>query len=472
MINLTLLHTNDIHGRVTQLTQIASLVRTIRQEVEAAGGYCLFVDAGDSEDTTLLESSLTKGSAMEAILRGAGCEFAALGNAIPLRYGHEAISDLAKHFGRPLLCANMSDENGRLVEGLEPYAITTFGSLKVGILGLTDTFLGYTSFFKLKMDQPADVLPGLITNARTEGAKTIVLLSHLGSNKDVLLPEEIDGIDVIIGAHDHKEINPPLVVRDTIITQAGDFGRLLGRLDLTLDPVTGKVIHHEGTLIPITEEIPPDPITQQTVEAERARAHQVMNHEIGILEAQFEHSVERECAVGNLLVDALLKRVEGAQIAFVLDHWENGLESGPLTRGALFSANRSTANPAKAELTGEQILQFLREALKLENSSRQLRQLRGRPIGLPHVGGAQVRYSENLEEIEVKINEETLKPTQKYIVASTDMEFADFVGYLVIPFEQVEYEVPIIMPEVLEQYIARHSPLGKPKGNRIIRKIE
>jgi len=52
------------------------------------------------------------------------------------------------------------------------------------------------------------------------------------------------------------------------------------------------------------------------------------------------------------------------------------------------------------------------------------------------------------------------------------MEFADFVGYLVIPFEQVEYEVPIIMLEVLEEYIARHLPLGKPKGNRIVHKTE
>jgi hypothetical protein len=31
------------------------------------------------------------------------------------------------------------------------------------------------------------------------------------------------------------------------------------------------------------------------------------------------------------------------------------------------------------------------------------------------------------------------------------MEFSDWVGYLVIPDEQAEYEVPKIMPEVLEE---------------------
>src|SRR5512143_2299174 len=84
MTKLTILHTNDIHGRVAQLMRIASLVREVRQKAEQQGEYCLYVDAGDSEDTTMLESSLTKGSAMEALLRAAGCEQAALGNAIPI----------------------------------------------------------------------------------------------------------------------------------------------------------------------------------------------------------------------------------------------------------------------------------------------------------------------------------------------------------------------------------------------------
>ncbi|MDO8752259.1 MAG: hypothetical protein Q7J80_00065, partial [Anaerolineales bacterium] len=258
MIHLTILHTNDIHGRVPQLVRIASLVRKIRAEVEAAGRLCLFVDAGDAEDTTLLESSLTKGSAMNAILRGAGCEYTALGNAIPLRYGYQAIANLAKHFGRPLLCANMHTENGELVDGLEPFVIKEFDSLKIGILGLTAPIDAYTSFFELKMGEPVEVLPELIAQARAQGAKTILLLSHLGSLADIELPEKIQGIDVIIGAHDHKEINPPLVVRDTIITQAGDFGRLLGRLDLEIDSISGRVIRHTGALIPISEDIPLD----------------------------------------------------------------------------------------------------------------------------------------------------------------------------------------------------------------------
>ena len=60
---------------------------------------------------------------MQSILRGAGCDWAALGNAIPMRYGPQAVADLGEYFGRPLLCANMLDQQGQLLAGLQPYAI-------------------------------------------------------------------------------------------------------------------------------------------------------------------------------------------------------------------------------------------------------------------------------------------------------------------------------------------------------------
>lgn len=469
MIRLTILHINDLHGRIVQLSRIATLVRQIRQEVESAGGYCLFVDAGDSEDTTLLESSLTKGSAMEAVLRGAGCDYVALGNAIPIRYGQQAVAELAKHFGRPLLCANMKDENGKLVEGLEPFSMHTFDAFRVGLIGLTAPIRSYTTFFKLNLEQPAEILPDLIAEAKAQGAKTILLLSHLGSIPDQELAAKVEGVALIIGAHDHKELNPPLLVNNTIVAQAGDFGRYLGRLDLQIDADTGNVLRHDGQLIPITEDIPLDPETQNAIEQEQRRAHEMMNREIGMLQGTIELADDYECSAGNLLADALLERVEGAELSFVLaGHWESGLKAGPLTQGQLFTANRSSANPAKAKLTGEQILKFLSEALKPENAGRQLHALRGRATGMPHVAGACVTYSPDLARIDVEINGEPLEKGRRYTVASTDMEFADYVNYLVIPFTEIEFEVPTIMPEVLEDYIARHSPLPVPAAGRIL----
>jgi 5'-nucleotidase len=464
MINITILHTNDMHGRVQQLERIATLVRRIRDEVEKGGGYCLYVDAGDSEDTSLLESSLTKGSAMNAILRGAGCDYVALGNAIPPRYGIQPIKDMAVSFGRPLLCANLFDKNGELIQGLEPFTIINLHNHKAGMIGLTAPLESYRTFFDLKTKEATDILPELIANLHNQGAKTIILLSHLGSKVDLVVAEKVSGIHVIIGAHDHQIISPPLVVNDTIIVQAGDFGKFLGRLDLMIDAETGKVTDYNGVLLPIDESIPPDPDTQKVVSSEQVRIDQLMRCEIGILNAPIELSDDQECSAGNLLADALLERVKNAQISFVLaGHWETGLEDGPLTQGALFTASRSTANPAWIKLTGSQIKQFLREASKPENAGRKIHALRGRAVGMPHFAGVNIHCKTNeSENFEIEFQGKPIEDNESYLVASTDMEFSDYIGYLVIPFEDIEFEIPTIIPEVLEDYIKKHSPLSPP----------
>ncbi|MBI3161412.1 MAG: bifunctional metallophosphatase/5'-nucleotidase [Chloroflexi bacterium] len=462
-MKLVILHTNDIHGRVSQLERIATLVRDIRSEVNGENGHCLFVDAGDSEDTILLESSLTKGSAMNAILRGAGCDYAALGNAIPMRYGPQAVADLAKHFGRPLLCANFIGQDHKLAEGLEPYTIHDFGTFKLGIIGMTDPGGGYNTFFKMNVALPDDMLPGLIQQVRAQGAQTILLLSHLGLRDDKRVAENISGIDLLIGGHSHDLLDPPLQISGTIVAQAGEHGKHLGRIDLTIDPANGKITHFESTLIPIDESISPDPHTQSVVESERARAQQIMSREIGILAESFDLADDRECAAGNLLADALLERVKNADFSLVLaGHWETGLEQGALTQGQLFTAIRSTANPAWIKLTGSQIKQFVREALKPENAERKLHSLRGRSVGMPHVGGA--RIVNGKDGFEIEYQGKIITDEETYLVAATDMEFSNRIEYLVIPFETIEFEVPTIVPEVLEDYIRAHTPLSPRKS--------
>jgi 2',3'-cyclic-nucleotide 2'-phosphodiesterase (5'-nucleotidase family) len=469
MTHLTILHTNDMHGRVQQVMRIATLAKRIRQEVISSGGQCALWDAGDAEDSILFESSMTKGSAMMAVLRGAGYELEALGNASPLRYGPQCVQDLAEKFGRPLLCANMIDSNTQqLVVGLAPYSVQTMGDTTIGVIGLTDPMRAY-SFFKLQVGDPITLLPALIDEVRRQGAQIVILLSHLSSKKDRVVAEQIDGLDLIIGGHDHVRFDPSIVVNRTIIAQAGDYGQWLGRIDLDID--RGQIIQHHGQLIPIDEDIPIDHGTRSAFEAEQERVRHITARVIGIAHEPIEVAYDRECAAGNLLADALLDRMQ-ADVAFVLSgHWNSGLDAGPITVGALFAANRSSANPARARLTGERILHFLCTALLPDNIQKSPQGMRGVPIGMPHVAGLRVRYDPgSLDSIEVMVGSQPLQLDRIYLVAATDMELSDYINYLGVPDDQVEYEVPTIVPEVLQDYIAAHSPLRLPLDRRVTRR--
>jgi 5'-nucleotidase len=459
MIRLTILHTNDLHARVEQIFRIATLARQIRQTVTASGDYCALWDAGDAEDTILCESSMTKGRAVMALLRGAGYELEALGNATPLRYGPQTILGLAEDFGRPLLCANMFEpDSDHLVAGLEPYALQRYGELTVGIIGLTDP-LSFYSFFHLNMGDPVQLLPRLIAEVRAAGAQTIILLSHLGSKKDRIVAENVAGIDLIIGAHDHVELNPPLVINSTIIAQAGDYGRYLGRLDLDIDPRSGRIMRHHGELLPITEALPLDPEAQRMFVEQQERVKRIADRVLGVAATPIEWLPDRECAAGNLVADMLRERAQ-AEVALVLGgHWHCGLAAGAITVGQLYAACRSTANPGVTSLTGTQLAQFIKAGLDSEAMKRTPKPLRGTPVGWPHVSGMSVHVKAGAP-IAFWIGAEPLQPDRTYLVAGTDLEFSQLIDYLVVPDELIAYEVPTIVPEILEHYLAQHTPIG------------
>jgi hypothetical protein len=88
---IIILHTNDIHGHIEGLARVATLVERIR--AENPGVPVLYLDAGDSEETTSRLSNLTKGAAMHRLLRVAGCAAATVGNASVQRYGPGVLAD-------------------------------------------------------------------------------------------------------------------------------------------------------------------------------------------------------------------------------------------------------------------------------------------------------------------------------------------------------------------------------------------
>jgi 2',3'-cyclic-nucleotide 2'-phosphodiesterase (5'-nucleotidase family) len=471
-LRLTILHTNDLHGRLHRFTRIVTLIRRIRQEVADLGGHSLYLDAGDTEDSTLLESVLSRGAFMNSMLRAAGCDQVALGNAIPIRYGPQAVANQAEYLGKPLLCANLITPEGALLPGVVPYQLVTIEDLSLAIIGFTAPMDFYTTFFKYPVYQPVDLMPALIEKARVDGAKTILALTHIASKQDIQLAESVSGIDLIVGGHDHQRISPPMRVNDTLIAQSGQFGESLGRLDLVIDRSTGRILEHTGMLIPVTEDIPEDEQMLQAIASEKKRIDVVLNETIGEVNVPLSLSEDAECAAGNLQADAVLDHMKGAQLAFMVNgHWVSGLEAGKITQRQLYGANRSAGNPTLVELSGAQIRQWLIAALKPENITSQPIPLRGMCVGMPGIAGMNVIADPaRLEALQVFVDGEPMDDTKTYLAATTDMEISTILDYLAVPFNEVDFEVPIVLPEIIEEYIRKHSPIQDVKMGRIILK--
>jgi 2',3'-cyclic-nucleotide 2'-phosphodiesterase (5'-nucleotidase family) len=142
-MRVTLLHTNDIHGRIEGLARIATLVERIRAETPHR---VIYVDAGDVEDKTVRLSNLTNGVAMHRLLSAAGCEVSAVGNAVWLLHGTQVLAAQARAASYPLLLANLVP-----VEGVQATALID----GVGFVGVTDPF---RSFLDRGIDYGLEVL--------------------------------------------------------------------------------------------------------------------------------------------------------------------------------------------------------------------------------------------------------------------------------------------------------------------------
>src|SRR5690349_8207759 len=167
-----------MHGSVAGIARAARLAREIRAASLAAGRPCLWWDAGDVEEWTVLESAASQGAAMWALLRAAGVDQATVGNGLLLTYGSTALAGAADAFGKPVLLAGLLDlEIAAPPAATTPFALYDFGDVTLGVIGLTIAIREYASLGFRVTDAQA-VLETWLPRVRAAGADVIAVLSH------------------------------------------------------------------------------------------------------------------------------------------------------------------------------------------------------------------------------------------------------------------------------------------------------
>jgi 5'-nucleotidase len=486
-MQLTILHTNDLHGRVERLACLSSMARRIREQVGAAGGVTLLVDVGDAEERSLLESDVTKGAAVMALLSAAGYQAMAVGNGGPLGYGPQCLAGMAAASTFPLLAANFTwAESGNIVEGVTPAMLLDLGGLKVGLIGLAPTFDTWWGLFGLRVPQGSEEVRCWRDRLRESGATIIVVLSHQGSRSDRALARAVDGLDVIIGGHAHEELPGGLWEGNTLICQAGDFGRFLGRVDLTVDSASGRVLEKHARLLPLDESLGPDPAVADEYQRQQALVAAMLQETVGQTLAALPLDPLGESPMGNFLADVLRERMQ-TQVALCISGMLNeGLPGGPVTLGDLCRACSSPANPGRMTLTGAQLREMLDLGLDPERARRTPRFLRGRPLGIVAVSGVRVAYdpaaADGRRVQQVWVGEEPLRDGELYSVAGSDFEVDGMTmpytipqDYLpgvsfAIPGETVQYDLPTVLREAMADYLRRRSPVAVPDDGRLVRR--
>jgi 5'-nucleotidase len=261
-VQLTILHTNDVHSRIEPfpmdgsrnqglggVARRAALVNTIRREQENV----LLLDAGDIFQGTPY-FNLYGGELEMQIMSKMGYDAATMGNH-DFDNGVSGFAKQLPHANFPFLVSNYNFDNTELKGKTHHYKIFKKQGLKIGVFGLGVELNGivnkknYGETLYLDPVAKSNEVASILKNE--EHCDLVICLSHLGyrykENKvsDQILAKSTRNIDLIIGGHTHTFMKEPEHVMNldgkiTTINQVGFAGINLGRLDYFFNRDSGK----------------------------------------------------------------------------------------------------------------------------------------------------------------------------------------------------------------------------------------
>lgn len=474
-IEITILHTNDMHGRLEAMARLTTFVRQQRMELEKAGRQVLYVDCGDAADRSLRFCGVTKGSVYPPILGAMGVQMQCLGNDISITYGPPAASIMAQNSPFPVLAANFFRDRKPLLAGFQPTQTWPISdTISIGMLGLTVNMQDFYALFDFPIVDFVYSAEEWYADLKTKIKGPFIVISHLGLADDHTLARVLPNVDVIVGGHTHNLLPEGEWEGNVLIAQAGQYAEHLGRVDLSIDAQSGEVLSKTARVIPVPQDLIPDPAVLAAIESAKAAAEEWMSAPVGLLADDLGVEYFDECPLGYLAADALREHMD-AEVAIVSTGlFQKALPAGVLTLGELDSACFTTANPQLSLISGTEILTALEKGLDSDYVQKHIRAFRGTPIGFPAISGLEVHYNpQSKPRIQaVWVNGEALDPNRQYRIAHTDAEVRgpNFdAGYFFLNDEQyLKIEVPTILREVIADYLQRNTPTPAPNLQRLV----
>jgi 5'-nucleotidase len=446
MRRIHLIHTNDLHSHLDAMAQVDTYVIQQRNNWAIKGEVGFLVDIGDHLDRVRLETEGTDGRVNGAILGRSGYDVVTLGNNELLTFSRQELSNIYKDTSFQVVCCNVHDPL------FQPYSLYEWYGIKLAFIGVTVRFQELYQQLGWQVTDPIPSVSKLVAKLRAKGY-LIILLSHLGYANDVLLAQDVPGIDVIMGGHTHHLLEKPEKIGHTTLAAAGKHGQYIGHLTLECMD-TGELESVTGGAFPLHVE--PSPRMMSLIGQYQVQATAELSEPVVRLKGDLLVSWDEESALPNLLADSLVKWT-GATFGLV----NNGqllysLSEGIVTKQALHATCPHPINPVVLAISGKELRLTLEESLLEDYNKQEIRGFgfRGKVLGRLAVSGMTVKYDPTQPAYEkiktIRMGEELLADEQMYQIATISM-LAHGVGY---PRLRQGKVIHIYLPELLREVLA------------------
>ncbi len=452
---LTILHSNDIHGRIDSIeynkdqkplggwARRSGLIKDIKSKTKNT----LVLDAGDIYQGSVYDQ-LFDGMPEMSFLDIAGYDAICVGNH-ELDKGIENFENLTKMTKTPFLAANLEFKKNFYLNGkIKSHIIKDLEGYRVGIIGMTTPELKHLSTYsdEIELRNYQKTLQFLVDYLRND-VDLLILLSHSGAEKDIETAKTISGIDVIVGGHSHTFMEKPFCVnkqgRKTLVVQDGEFGIKLGRLDIDFDK--NGVKKYSSKLILLDENVPVGPKIEKKVADLNLDINLIKKQKLGQSLVDLDlrkDSLSKELTnSGVLVLQAITKTCPTADIAMINSGSIRGnkvLSKGKISKMDIIEMLPFSNKIVMAELKGSAIKSILENSVRHYPANNQaFLQTLGISYTIDMKGEPQT-LTADLEKVtkeghrikNVKIKNKELDENALYKVLTTDYLFSGGDGYL------------------------------------------
>ncbi|MGZ3454023.1 MAG: bifunctional metallophosphatase/5'-nucleotidase [Polyangiales bacterium] len=438
-VRLTLIHTSDIHSRLFpyQYTPLvpdkaagmqdgkgpyggmARMAYVIKRE-RARADRSIHIDGGDIFQGAPIFNYFS-GEAETRALAETGVDAMVIANHEFDRGVINVMTQFQKWASFPVLAANYITDNPELPGAgpagtiLKPYTVLNVRGLRVGVIGM-----GNLSTITSIFEQPnrlgilpyktSDVAQFYIDLLRPQ-VDLVVAVTHLGLDVDEQMIKDTEGLDIVLGGHNHIVVSPPKQVFDcggvdqadgfvdvpaadgatqhrackprrVLLMHSGAFAKFVGRLDVDVtdvpaavnetynkrdvyDPVNAfEVVSHDMQIFPIDNSVPEDRDMTSLLEPYKQALTDVGNLDllVGYAPADVKRTAPNggDSQLGNLIATSMWLRL-GVQTDFSMTNTTGiraDLPKGPITIEQMFNVFPFDNSITKMQVSGSEILEM------------------------------------------------------------------------------------------------------------------
>ncbi|MER8748854.1 5'-nucleotidase C-terminal domain-containing protein [Mesorhizobium sp. M1050] len=505
---LNILHINDWHSRIEGNNKYEStcsadeetkgeciggagrLITAIAQERKKLDGQnVLLLSAGDNFQGSLFYTTY-KGKVEGEFLNQMKFDAMALGNH-EFDDGEAALAPFLDMIEFPVLGANVkANAQSKLGDRVKPSIVVEVGGQKIGIIGAitNDTPELASPGPNVAIEDDVKSITAEVEKLKGEGVNKIIAVTHIGYKRERDVIAKIPGIDVVVGGHSHSLLSntdpkaegpyPTMVDNPdgykVPVVQAASYSKYLGEFKVVFDD-NGVVKSASGDPIYLDKSTTPDPAVLARIKELGAPIEALKNKEVAettdVIDGSRESCRTRECAMGNLVSDAILDRVKGQGVEIVISNGGGlraSIDKGTVTMGEVLTVLPFQNTLATFQISGKDLV------AGLENGLSQVEDGAGR---FPQVAGLKYTFDRSaapnagrVKSVEVMEGGAwtPLNPDKDYLVATNNYVRQGGDGYKVFADKAKNaYDYGPGLEQVVADYLGAHRPYTPKLDGRI-----